>query len=43
MAVYKLQKTQFIPVGLEEAWDFFFSPEEFSGNDPRLSQPEVHQ
>ena len=34
MAVYKLQKTQFIPVGLDEAWDFFSHPKNLAVMTP---------
>ena len=34
MAVYKLQKTQFIPVSLDEAWDFFSHPKNLAVMTP---------
>lgn len=34
MAVYKLQKTQFIPVSLDVAWDFFSHPKNLAQMTP---------
>jgi len=34
MAVYKLQKTQFLPVSIDEAWDFFSHPKNLAVMTP---------
>jgi ligand-binding SRPBCC domain-containing protein len=34
MAIYKLEKTQVLPIGLDEAWNFFSSPKNLKNITP---------
>ena len=38
MKVYTLERTEFLPVSLETAWDFFSNP----SNLPRITPPELN-
>ena len=38
MKIYTLERTEFLPVSLETAWDFFSNP----SNLPRITPPELN-